>query len=570
MSKNDKIGRKTTIAARIVRLSTCSGAIALIVLTCIFQYLIFSRMNDQIAAEVDTLTYSFASAVSNADIYSNDILDKLFVDFAKDNSYGAKGYIITKQGAVISACGDDDIIQRGDNISERGDAEPALIEFGELIRWLDTQWQDNNVALATFERHSGHKVIKIGGVSYIAGWARIRRYDTLNVFVLIPYENVVNPMMTTGIISAILCVAYIIASMLVAIFVSKKMTEPLAAASKRMGELARGDLMSPYPRTNRNDETLYLLKSLSLVIKAMRSYIEDITYVLSAIAVGDLSVTPQAEYKGDFIAIKDSLDSILDSFNETFAEVHRAALSVNECSEQVSDGSNELSKNVSDASAVITEISGSVSDINASISENAKKAMAARETTVSADRSAEEATKSMKQMVLGIRDIADRSARIEHIIGVIDDIAFQTNILALNAAVEAARAGDAGLGFAVVADEVRILAVKSSEAAAQTKELIESTLEAIKNGTEYAERANKALDNVTAMVNETLRVAREISDLTNEQAAQIDRISDNMGSISHTVSANSKTAEQNAAVTEELSGQFEILSEMINKFKLKK
>ncbi|MBQ5331283.1 MAG: methyl-accepting chemotaxis protein [Oscillospiraceae bacterium] len=568
MKASKKIGRKTTIAARIVRLCTILGSIAILAVTGVYQYIMFIREKKSVETELNTLTYAFSSAISNADIYNNKILENLFVEFDADNEYEAKGFAISQLGAVVSET-DGKIFTKGENAVDKGAEDPAYNDFALLVDELDTQFKDIDIVLNGMAERTGVREMTVGGVRYFVGWAPIRRYDTLRVYVFLPYENVMAPLRRMFILCPVISAVYLVISFFIARLVAKRISKPLVDASARMGTLARGDLTSPYPRTSMNDETLYLLKSLSLVVKANNTYISDITRTLNAIADGDLSVTPQADYQGDYAELKTALERIIQSLNDTFAEVHKAALSVNDCSVHVSEGTAALSRNAADESDAVSRITESVSDVNTRIILNAKQAERAFEMTESANRSAAGGSESMAQMVNAIEEIEKTSAQIERIIAVIDDIAFQTNILALNAAVEAARAGDAGKGFAVVADEVRTLAVKSGEAAAHTKELIENSLEAVRKGTALAAQTNTSLENVAEMVNSTMRITREISQSANEQARKISSINDNMEHISETVNENSRTAEQNAAVSQELSGQFEVLSRMINRFKLK-
>ena len=175
----------------------------------------------------------------------------------------------------------------------------------------------------------------------------------------------------------------------------------------------------------------------------------------------------------------------------------------------------------------------------------------------------------MKALLQAMQDIHGAASSINKIIKVIDDIAFQTNILALNAAVEAAHAGAHGRGFAVVAEEVRNLAAKSAGAAQETKDLIQGSIKMTENGTRIADQSAAALDNIVQRVGKTVDLVSEIALASNQQATAITEINRGIEQMSQVVQANSATAEEAAAASEELSGQADLLKTMVGRFQLK-
>ena len=500
-AKQKKKHRQTTILARIVRLSSLTTAATAVILILLHQFSMARHINDSANEEIELLSLSYASAVSNADIHSNaGFLDGMFSDFRKINKYDGTGFIIAKTGSVISETYVD-VVHKGDDLIEMGKTDPGYAELADFVSKVRPQYESSIELIEHIKvnEKNMHDVISINGIKYYAAWSNVKNYDNIYVMILIPYDNVMAQYRSTMVVMPLLGMGAVIVATILAVLIARLITKPIEDASRRMGELARGDLTSAAPETDRNDETMYLLQSLSLVITSMNAYITDIRTVLDNVAAGNLLASPQADYRGDFVSIKESLDRILSSLSTTFSEVQKAAISVNECSGHVSDGTAVLSRNSVGEASAAEDLANAVNEVAARIKSNADEASRAREMTAEADTYANRGMENMRRMTEAIADIERTASEIETIIGVIDDIAFQTNILALNAAVEAARAGDAGRGFAVVADEVRNLAIKSAEASSQTRELIENSMRSVVNGTRYARETEQSLEYVTGV-----------------------------------------------------------------------
>lgn len=237
-------------------------------------------------------------------------------------------------------------------------------------------------------------------------------------------------------------------------------------------------------------------------------------------------------------------------------------------SKQIAGGSQALAQGSTQQASVVEELSASIGEISEKTGQNADMARKAASLSDVIKTNAEKGNSQMDQMVQAVMEINEASNSIGKVIKVIDDIAFQTNILALNAAVEAARAGQHGKGFAVVADEVRNLAAKSAVAANDTSGLIENSIQKANLGLEIARGTADSLKEIVGGINESAEIVMRISQSSDEQAKAIAQINMGIEQVAQVVHQNSATAQQSAAASEEMSGQADMLGELVSKFRV--
>ena len=287
------------------------------------------------------------------------------------------------------------------------------------------------------------------------------------------------------------------------------------------------------------------------------SAIGEIAALLERVAAGDLMHTVNSTYQGTFGKLRDDANLTVGKLRELVGKIQESAETINTAAKEIASGNQDLSSRTEEQASSLEETASSLEQLTTTVRQNADNARQANELAANAQSVAEKGGEVVGQVVHTMGSIHQASSKIADIIGVIDGIAFQTNILALNAAVEAARAGEQGRGFAVVATEVRSLAQRSAAAAKEIKGLISDSVDRVEAGNRLVDQAGRTMEEVVSSIKRVAKIVTDIAGASREQSIGIDQVS-------HAVSQMDGVTQQNAALVEEAAAAAESLEEQAN------
>lgn len=311
-----------------------------------------------------------------------------------------------------------------------------------------------------------------------------------------------------------------------------------------------------------------LSEGLNRLAEVTSTGLQDVARVLKTVAQGDLTQTIEADYEGIFGQLKDDTNTTVERLREVIGRIKEATEAINTASQEIAAGNVDLSSRTEEQASSLEETSSSMEELNATVKNNAENAVKANQLAKSSNEIATRGGTMVKGVVSTMSEIQGSSRKIADIIGVIDSIAFQTNILALNAAVEAARAGEQGRGFAVVATEVRNLAHRSATAAKEIKTLIAESVDKVESGAKLVETAGSTMDEVVTSFQQVASLVTEISNASREQSSGIEQVTQAVSQMDEVTQQNAALVEEAAAAAESLEEQARGLMQAVSMFKL--
>lgn len=464
---------------------------------------------------------------------------------------GGTAFMIDANGITIADI-NSEVVGVEDCI-RAGETDPGLKKFSSICKKMAAG--ENGVGSYSY-----------GGVTKVVAYSPVANTEGWSIGVAAVRNEFLGKLWISIIFTIIMVVIFTLMGIKNGIKLGRLVAEPLGAAVERLELLSHGDLHSDTLIPETNDETAILMKSLDETIGKLKMVISEISDYLSEMAQGNFKVSVDHTYEGDFAKISESFRNIIAALNEAMRNVDSNAKSVQHGAGDLAGASQVLAEGATDQASAIEELTAMMTDISEKIHANAENAEKARTIVESMNTQVIASNEQMKSHTEAMLKIGDASNKIAEIISSIEEIADQTNLLALNASIEAARAGEAGKGFAVVATQVGILADQSSEAARNTKNLIQNAIAAVEEGTKYAKATAESL---VAVVENAKIVTESIADIaqaSDNQAEAAAQITEGISQIAGVVESNSATSQESAAASEELSSQADMLKDLLGKF----
>ncbi|MBS1138793.1 MAG: Histidine kinase, region:Bacterial chemotaxis sensory transducer [Proteobacteria bacterium] len=331
---------------------------------------------------------------------------------------------------------------------------------------------------------------------------------------------------------------------------------------------ANGDFSGRFDTAHMQGFYLQLGNGLNQLLNGISRALDDVGTVLGKLSRGDLTEKIVADYSGMLGLLKDSVNATVDQLRDIVMQIQDSSEAINTASQEISSGNTDLSSRTEEQASSLEETASSMEELTSTVKLNADNAKRASELASNAQVVANKGGEVVSKVVATMGSINSSSNKIADIIGVIDGIAFQTNILALNAAVEAARAGEQGRGFAVVATEVRNLAQRSAAAAKEIKGLISDSASTVDVGSKLVEQAGITMDEVVSAIRSVATIMNDIAAASHEQSTGIEQVNIAVSQMDEMTQQNAALVEQAAAAAESLEDQAHSLVQCVSVFNL--
>ncbi|MCI9174215.1 MAG: methyl-accepting chemotaxis protein [Lachnospiraceae bacterium] len=388
--------------------------------------------------------------------------------------------------------------------------------------------------------------------------------------IIVPRSDFMGPANDSIMLGIYITLGILFVAGLYTIAYASKIKNSLKGVTNRIELLASGDLKTPTEISRAKDETQVLSASLSNTVNSINGYISELSKILSSISEGDFDVSVEGEFNGDFVIMKESLNSIIVSLSQMLMSVQNSSKEVLETAGIVSESAVQVHTGSSEQSNSLMVLTEETKAIEENISEVDNNTRVAGQLMEKARTSMDAGDASMKNLLQAMEDINNNSLEITKVNRILENIASQTNILALNASVEASRAGEFGKGFAVVASEVRELAAQSTESAKHASEIIGNSLKAIENGVAYANQAAESFDDISEVTSKMTDITKRLEESVSVQKESLENMAEQIGQISNVAQRNLDASYESTTASQKLHKQAEGLQNISGRFRLRR
>lgn len=380
------------------------------------------------------------------------------------------------------------------------------------------------------------------------------------------YSHTINGAMLLAVTATL---AVLIISILLVLHLARSISRPVRSVTSRIVSLSDGDLHTTVTPVRSKDELEILTQTLGTTVESLNNYISDIQQVLTQVADGNLCVTPQMDYRGDFTLIRNSLRTIIQSMHDTISGFRNATAQLAHMSEELNGQSSQLHQASMEQNQSTEELVCEVSHVKEQLSNVTESTRQTRTKTAEIAQCIQDANTQMTSLSSAMDNINANAEEITKIAKAIEDIAFQTSILALNASIEASRAGSAGKGFAVVAAQVKDLASKSAEAAQNATEMVAHTSNMIQTGVRLTADTADSLRAISSVSDEITAISDRLVTAVQDQKNALSIMDERIETISGIADQNLQNASEIDQSSGMLAREAETLQSHVRKFVLK-